>query len=1325
LDAATNDLQGIIDQIPLDANVEFESRTDVNVDLNRDFSELINSISPAKPTFHTDLLQHREDQIASHYGGLKKDLLMLGESLREVQSRDPDELLRSLASLSSENVLVTGTPNFLKQHVAQEKMDAIYAPENMVEKSFSLLEKPSLLAQLDSTRSALDDLQQEILGADSAGLEQWGTAIVRDGEVRRIQDYPLEDPAVAVWENDVFLGYEKALYLKTVDGNAQRPEPYTGRVRQVSLSTLQRSAVHQLSAESISDASVVPGSGTLRWGWDAPGVDAVELTLWESVGQAQRLDTRHLRFYLERRAPLIASESFEVLTSGVSLVEGQEFRTQRTIRLRFGDDQVLIPGGMTFQVPSLLAREVRVQGRGTVELENYSGRPWTIHLGSESSLEMEGLVGLKASERVVQIPALNARPVVKSISSVSQGAMKTRLEVVSGEKIPSGDFYALRLSVLRDSLSGAEMALGQGVVVPIVSNSNWVLASGRGEVIVSDDLQFSEGKVGMVLMNNELLTGEFEVDYRDRTYRVFPEQQVVWSEISSSTFDVTVPHGNYYGRVREQDGQRGYSQIVHASAQPRYGSAQVVAGVEQMAVPIYTPLEISGRNYVIGEVPSDSYHWRVKGEESFVNGHTYRHPGFESVGKRIVELFIRNGENDYLAKTFEVTVFLPQVTIDEELFRETRVLRIQTQPPVPGVPVGLIGSRGGVEDWLIANPQIGSRLGNQFYTDENGIVQLPALEDLEGMNIVIENGKSVARLYPNGRVVLNEEYLDACQNDAFLDGDGYLKFRVSCLEEGRLVTKFEVRMVPDRDTDVSIVETFQSFDRGVSVRSLQAGLQLVALNRQDPIAPGGVQAQTQSGSVLLIISPDGKIELVQKNLILSVKPFTNPTDDVIWQVLQNETPLMEFVIRGPDRVAVIDPVVRETVLGDDDGDGMLDRWEVFYGVSNPNEDPDLDGLTNLQEFQAGTNPTLPDTDGDGLTDGEEVDPISAESTQKKVTFTDVPEDSPYAEAIKTLSQFGFIQGYGDSTFRPNQAVTRAEALKIIMSVIRCENCEFPSQATKDELDPALKGLEEFLQFHQGVFENDPEAQVSTLVPEKVFSFDRDDLAALDPVISSYVDVKVDDWYYFCVEIATKLGLVNGYRGFENGENALGKFIPNRGVNIAELMKIVIEAIGENAKESDRVYGPRDGWWNDPSKNYMASAEEDLQLLVTAEDYSDPLRGATRAEVAYAAWRVLKENGALDFDGDNVANQADQCPCQVGNADTNLPANGCPAQYGPVLPVRRPENLFEGIEIIQSIECRCLVVIPADLFLGSQFFAVITGRGAESDKVFVKSNVVGQ
>jgi hypothetical protein len=60
---------------------------------------------------------------------------------------------------------------------------------------------------------------------------------------------------------------------------------------------------------------------------------------------------------------------------------------------------------------------------------------------------------------------------------------------------------------------------------------------------------------------------------------------------------------------------------------------------------------------------------------------------------------------------------------------------------------------------------------------------------------------------------------------------------------------------------------------------------------------------------------------------------------------------------------------------DADGDGMLDRFERFFGldpdIDDSDDDEDGDGLTNLDEFQRGTRPTQADTDGDGLSDGDE------------------------------------------------------------------------------------------------------------------------------------------------------------------------------------------------------------------------------------------------------------------------------------------------------------------------------------------------------------------
>ncbi len=72
---------------------------------------------------------------------------------------------------------------------------------------------------------------------------------------------------------------------------------------------------------------------------------------------------------------------------------------------------------------------------------------------------------------------------------------------------------------------------------------------------------------------------------------------------------------------------------------------------------------------------------------------------------------------------------------------------------------------------------------------------------------------------------------------------------------------------------------------------------------------------------------------------------------------------------------------------DADGDGMLDRFERFFGldpaVDDSADDNDGDGVSNLDEFTQGTQPTEADSDGDGLSDGDEAtlgtDPRSADT----------------------------------------------------------------------------------------------------------------------------------------------------------------------------------------------------------------------------------------------------------------------------------------------------------------------------------------------------------
>jgi len=1313
LDETTDAMQENLNKAKIDQSINMPPvEADVNIDPTEN---LINQVPTEGPKMHNSLIAKKQEQVVTYNNGIKKGLESYQDALIQLTGQDPEDLYVAMAELDQDNVLVAGVPGLLKQQVMEEKREALYNPDNFVKESFSIVNKPLLIAQVEDTKSQLEKLQEDMVGGLEPGLDDMGVAMVRGGKVTKIQDYPLDDPTVTVWNDDIVLAYDKSVYLKSDDSNLRQPDAYQGGVLASSLQEFQRSKVHQLKATTIAGPEVTSEAATIDWTWEAPGVTDVELSIWDSVAGAQKLDSEHLRFYLHR-VENYNGVVFEVLNDDFELKEGEELIARDDVRLLFGEDLIVIPAGLRFSILSYLFREIEISGAGDVLFENYSGQEWKFQLSDDVSVAMTGITEMTFSggDEVI-VPELKKRPYVKKLAGEVTGVLKSRVEVLAGEKVPAGEFYAIRTASLANQDNDAEIVVPVGLSFEIPERSDWIVVSGRGEVVVSEDLENTTAKEGMCLLDEELLSGNYIVDDRGLEVEVLEGQNVVWSDITAASYEVTVPIGNYYGRIREREGLRGFSPIVLASAIPTFGAAQAIPGVEQIDIPIYARLSVDASEYVIGEVANESYHWQLENTEDIVTGKVYVHQGFKKIGKRRLDLYVRNGEDDVSAKTIIVSVYLPELEIDSVLFNESRIIRVQTRPPVANIPIGIVGERGGLEDWMLMDPVIGTEVGDRYISDADGVVQLPALAARKCMNIVIEDGRAVACLYPNSRVVLNEEYKDVCINEPILDDDGSMKFRVSCRDTGDLIKKFEVRMLPDLDTDVSIVNEFSIQDAGVSIRTMQDAVELVPIPGNAAFAAGGAQLRYKGGEALMLISPDGQVELVQQGLNIIQKDYDQPEDLLIWQLQSSGFELAEFVIKGPDTVNIIDPEDRDVLPGDDDNDGMLDRWENVYQIYEPDLDADNDGLTNVEEFRAGTDPWNPDTDGDGLLDGGEVDPLSSTSVREKITFHDVKQGDPYYESIMDLAQQGFIKGYGDGNFKPDRPVTRAEALKIIMSVIRCENCEFPADPTIEEYQSILKDYAYFIGFHDGVFGDHED-------PLKEFAFNEEDVHSRIERIRTYLDVELTDWFYYCVEIATDLGLVHGYRGFEDGVNALGKFIPTRGVNIAELVKIVVEAIGEKGKNSSNVYGVPEGWWNDPGNNYLATAEEDLGLLLNIESYQEPQRDATRAEVAYAAWRVLNAGGVHDFDLDTVVNSEDMCPCIPANADNAYLSQGCPMELPPVGPRDRP-RLFEGIEITQMIECKCLILSDADLWAGSTFFGVITGEQERQDEVYVQSNNV--
>lgn len=177
-------------------------------------------------------------------------------------------------------------------------------------------------------------------------------------------------------------------------------------------------------------------------------------------------------------------------------------------------------------------------------------------------------------------------------------------------------------------------------------------------------------------------------------------------------------------------------------------------------------------------------------------------------------------------------------------------------------------------------------------------------------------------------------------------------------------------------------------------------------------------------------------------------------------------------------------------------------------------------------------------------------------------FSDVGKDNKYYFAINFLKEKNIIKGYDDGTFRPDQTINRAEALKIIF------------------LSRDLLGL--------------PGGNETKI---------------------SFPDVKNNDWFAGFVKKAVDLKIVEGYQD--------GTFKPANQITAGESLKIMMTGLIKNYQLSDVKENPFtdvivDQWYTP----YLADAKN-LQFIEANEDGSySPNRSMSRGDFAEAIYRIL-------------------------------------------------------------------------------------------------------
>lgn len=274
---------------------------------------------------------------------------------------------------------------------------------------------------------------------------------------------------------------------------------------------------------------------------------------------------------------------------------------------------------------------------------------------------------------------------------------------------------------------------------------------------------------------------------------------------------------------------------------------------------------------------------------------------------------------------------------------------------------------------------------------------------------------------------------------------------------------------------------------------------------------------------------------------------------------------------------------------------------------------------------------------------------STQSLDTVPNFNDVQKGDTYFVAIQYLKSQNLIDGYEDGTFKPDQEINRAEALKILLK--------------------AIKGVE-----------------TKNAAP---FNFN---------------DVKESDWFYPYVKTAWDNYLVKGY------DDKL--FHPEKKINLAEGLKIVLMQEADTIPTSVEKPPYSDVSINDWYAPYAQVAKERTLFLETrTAGKLNPGTILTRGGFATLIYRTIKTKQGSKFAraswyGDLLAHQSTASgepfePNHFTAAHKTLP-------FGTKILVT---NLSNGKTVVVTINDRGPYVTGIDLDLSKSAFGAIAPVGA--------------
>ena len=146
------------------------------------------------------------------------------------------------------------------------------------------------------------------------------------------------------------------------------------------------------------------------------------------------------------------------------------------------------------------------------------------------------------------------------------------------------------------------------------------------------------------------------------------------------------------------------------------------------------------------------------------------------------------------------------------------------------------------------------------------------------------------------------------------------------------------------------------------------------------------------------------------------------------------------------------------------------------------------------------------------------------------TFEDVPENAWYADAVNTLATLGIVKGVDTAHYEPNRTITRAEFTVIAMRFTASKTVapNIFSDVTENDwfYDQVLGAVHEgwICGYEDGTFHPDQtitRAEVTAITNRMLKrTADVRYVDAHRDTLRNFPDVKSDSWYYYDVAEAT-------------------------------------------------------------------------------------------------------------------------------------------------------------------------------------------------------------